>query len=245
MESINCALCVLPAMVMFPAGTSHRLLGKDGKSGASWTPCLPFIASRGAEWPFVDRLFHNEGMADTWFTSDFHFGHFNIIRHCNRPFSTTEEMDACIVDRMNQCVKPNDTLYFLGDFCMGSVEKVAAYRKRLNCKTIHFVEGNHDKVTRKSQSIFASWSSLSEIHVGKQGIVLCHYAMRVWPQHARGAWQLYGHSHSYLPDNPLALSIDVGVDTHDFHPWHFDELEAIMKAKANAREQSSQAIEVS
>jgi calcineurin-like phosphoesterase family protein len=45
---------------------------------------------------------------------------------------------------------------------MGSVEKVAAYRKRLNCKTIHFVEGNHDKVTRKSQSIFASWSSLSE-----------------------------------------------------------------------------------
>jgi calcineurin-like phosphoesterase family protein len=72
-------------------------------------------------------------MADTWFTSDFHFGHFNIIRYCNRPFTNTEEMDAQ--------VKPNDTLYFLGDFCMGSVEKVAAYRKRLNCEAIHFVEG--------------------------------------------------------------------------------------------------------
>jgi calcineurin-like phosphoesterase family protein len=57
----------------------------------------------------MDRLFHNENMADTWFTSDFHFGHFNIIRYCNRPFTSTEEMDTCIVDRMNQCVKSNDT----------------------------------------------------------------------------------------------------------------------------------------
>jgi calcineurin-like phosphoesterase family protein len=51
---------------------------------------------------------------------------------------------------------------------MGSVEKVAAYRKRLNCNKIHFIEGNHDKMTRKLQSAFASWNSLSEIHVGKQ-----------------------------------------------------------------------------
>jgi calcineurin-like phosphoesterase family protein len=177
-------------------------------------------------------------MADTWFTSDFHFGHFNIIRYCNRPFESTVVMDALIADRMNAHVKPNDTLYFLGDFCLGSVEKVAAYRKRLNCKTIHFVEGNHDKVTRKSQSVFASWSSLSEIHVGKQGIVLCHYAMRVWPHSGRGAWQLYGHSHGNLPDDPRLLSMDVGVDSHGFCPWHFEEVQVIMKGKAIAGEQS-------
>lgn len=174
-------------------------------------------------------------MVDTWFTSDFHFRHFNIIRYCNRPFANTQEMDEVIADRMNSCIKPNDTLYFLGDFCLGKAEQVAAYRMRLECKTIHFIEGNHDRITRKLQHLFTSWSSLSEIHVGTQRFVLCHYAMRVWPHHARGAWQLYGHSHGNLPDEPLSLSMDVGVDTHDFRPWHFDEIQAVMRAKATTR----------
>jgi calcineurin-like phosphoesterase family protein len=49
-------------------------------------------------------------MADTWFTSDFHFGHFNIIRYCNRPFESTEEINAHIADQMNAHVKQNDAL---------------------------------------------------------------------------------------------------------------------------------------
>ena len=89
---------------------------------------------------------------------------------------------------------------------------VALYRDRIACKTIHFIDGNHDGTTRKVQHLFASWSSLSEVRVGKQGIVLCHYAMKVWPHQSRGTWQLYGHSHGNLPDDPLSLSMDVGVD---------------------------------
>ncbi len=85
------------------------------------------------------------------------------------------------------------------------------------------------------QHVFTSWSSLSEVKVGKQGIVLCHYAMKVWPHHSRGTWQLYGHSHGKLPDDPPSLSMDVGVDSHDFRPWHFEEIQAIMRTKAEAR----------
>jgi hypothetical protein len=48
-----------------------------------------------------------------------------------------------------------------------------------------------------------------------------------------------------LPDEPLALSLDVGVDTHDFRPWHFDEVRAVMQAKAIAREQSPHASAIS
>jgi len=61
----------------------------------------------------------------------------------------------------------------------------------------------------------------------------------------RGAWQLYGHSHGNLADDPLSLSMDVGVDTHDFRPWHFEEVQAAMQAKAIAREQSPEARAIS
>jgi calcineurin-like phosphoesterase family protein len=168
---------------------------------------------------------------NVWFTSDFHLGHFNIIRYCQRPFTNIEEMDACIVDRLNARVKPEDMLYFLGDFCMGKVEQVTAYRKRIACKNVHFVEGNHDRVTKRHPALFSSWNQLAEVHVGQQPIVLCHYAMRVWPHHARGAWHLYGHSHGNLPSEPHVLSMDVGVDVHDFLPWHFDEIRDVMNAK--------------
>ncbi len=52
-------------------------------------------------------------MPDIWFTADFHFGHSNIIRYCNRPFRNAEEMDQTILERLNSSVKANDILYFL------------------------------------------------------------------------------------------------------------------------------------
>jgi hypothetical protein len=44
--------------------------------------------------------------------------------------------------------------------------------------------------------------------------------MRVWNRSHHGSWHLYGHSHGRLPEPPTLLSMDVGVDTHDFRPWH-------------------------
>ena len=29
--------------------------------------------------------------------------------------------------------------------------------------------------------------------------------------------------------------MDVGVDSHNFRPWHFDEIQAVMKIKAAAK----------
>jgi hypothetical protein len=43
-----------------------------------------------------------------------------------------------------------------------------------------------------------------------------------------------------LPGDPLSLPMDVRVDTHDFRPWHVDEIRAVMKIKADAGEQRAQ-----
>ena len=170
-------------------------------------------------------------MVNTWFTSDFHLGHRNIIRYCNRPFQSTGEMDAEILDNLNSRVQQNDILYFLGDFCMGGPSQAARYRDRVVCRHIHVIEGNHDRALRRLANSFSSTNQLAQIRIDGQGIVLCHYAMRVWQHSSRGAWHLYGHSHGNLKDNQASLSMDVGVDTHQFMPWHIDEIKAVMEAK--------------
>ena len=57
---------------------------------------------------------------------------------------------------------------------------------------------------------------------GKQLIVLCHYAFRVWRNAHHGSWHLYGHSHGSLPS--AGRSMDVGVDCHDFSPISYEQV---------------------
>ena len=52
-----------------------------------------------------------------WFTADTHLGHQNIIKYCNRPFKTLDEMDTAIIRNWNERVDPDDTVLVLGDFC--------------------------------------------------------------------------------------------------------------------------------
>src|SRR5580704_6820140 len=125
-------------------------------------------------------------------------------------------MDQAILDRLNASVKANDILYFLGDFCIGSKAKAL----------------EHSKQIRKLTDEFSWLSNLAEISIHGQPVVICHYAVRVWNRSHHGAWHLYGHSHGNLPDTPTSLSMDVGVDTHDFQPWHFDEINLLMTEKA-------------
>lgn len=171
-------------------------------------------------------------MPNTWFTADFHLGHKNIIRYCNRPFGSVEAMNCAIVERLNSAVKANDVLYFLGDFCIGPKARALELRREIRCKQIFAVSGNHDKDTRKLTDEFSWLGDLAEVSINGQRIVLCHYAMRVWNHSSHGAWHLYGHSHGRLPTLDNSLSMDVGVDTHDFRPWHFDEIRDRMTVKA-------------
>ena len=79
----------------------------------------------------------------TWFTSDTHFYHENIIKYCNRPFANAAEMNDEIVKQWNSVVKPDDLVWHLGDFALGKKENVTEILPKLNGK-INLVLGNHD-----------------------------------------------------------------------------------------------------
>jgi len=170
-----------------------------------------------------------------YFTADTHFFHGGngknrgVIKYCNRPFSSVEEMNEKLIENWNNTVGKKDTVYHLGDFAFGKKEDVRKLRFRLNGK-IHLILGNHDYRNKlnKLENTFTSISDIKTIKYEKQIIVLCHYALRVWDRSCYNTWQLYGHSHGNLP--PDGKQIDVGVDVGKrYAPVSFDTIKLIMK----------------
>lgn len=68
--------------------------------------------------------------------SDTHFGHENIIRYCNCPFRTVEEMDEAMIKNWNAVVTNKDTIIHLGDFCLTNKERCIEILNKLNGKKI-------------------------------------------------------------------------------------------------------------
>ena len=66
-----------------------------------------------------------------WFTSDTHYGHTNIIKYCNRPFQSIEEMNQALADNWNDRVEADDKVWHLGDFAMGSTNTILHILSRL------------------------------------------------------------------------------------------------------------------
>ena len=158
-----------------------------------------------------------------WFTADTHFLHTNILCYCNRPFKTVTEMDDTMITNWNSKVKPNDTIYHLGDFIFGEYESIL---KRLNGK-IFLILGSHDGNAFEHKNRFVDIRRLHEFRKDDIHITLCHYSMRVWPRSHYNSFHLYGHSHGHLES--FGKSFDVGVDSNNFHVWSLDEIVAKMK----------------
>jgi calcineurin-like phosphoesterase family protein len=199
-------------------------------------------------------------MGDTFFTSDTHYGHANIIIYTERPFlqkgdldqdnrwvskriarERANAMDDFIVKKHNEVVTPNDDVYHLGDYLYGRTDDVIRILRRLNFRNIYFIWGNHDSALKDFASILRFYPDLKNrvhflgdmghITIEGQEIVLTHYAMKVWNRSHYGAWNLYGHSHGTLPDDPHARAIDVGVDVHGYRPLSFHEVSTYMSKK--------------
>lgn len=163
-----------------------------------------------------------------FFTSDTHFGHENIIKYCNRPFQSIDEMDNTIISNWNKIVKDNDTVYHLGDF---SSKDPYVYIKRLKGNIV-LIKGNHDakRINLNNGKFFNGVHDLLSIKIEEQWIVLCHYALAVWDKSHFGAWHLFGHSHGSFKGT-IGKTLDVGVDPNNFSPLSYENIKLIMDSK--------------
>jgi calcineurin-like phosphoesterase family protein len=172
-----------------------------------------------------------------YFTADEHYGHRNIIKYCNRPFTDVNHMNEVLIANFNAKVLPNGLTYHLGDIFWDSVSIDEARRimNRLNGRHM-LIWGNHDGTAEKVHKTVYPKSPFDRVEDvllirqdGDPKIFMSHYAHRVWPNSHHGSYHLFGHSHNQLP--AYGLSLDVGVDGNNYTPYSISEINKIMLKK--------------
>lgn len=174
----------------------------------------------------------------TFFTSDTHFSHANIIRFCHRPFKDVDQMNEALIANWNRVVEPDDTVFHLGDFCLGGSAEWNNILNRLNGK-IYLIIGNHDRknIRQGYMNKFEDVVMQLRIEVGKRSIYLNHYPFLSYGGAYRDVWQLFGHVHTSPNSTGLDTSrlgmllptqYDVGVDNNNYTPVSYEQVRKII-----------------
>lgn len=185
-------------------------------------------------------------MSNVWYSSDLHFGHSRAFLYEPRGFTSIEEHDAAIIENWNKVVKPEDSVYLLGDLMLNYNEGGIAKLNQLN-GTIYYIRGNHDGDIRcmlyKERTRMiplcgqfeTSWASVEEIN--GYTIYLSHYPtytsyLENMAPLKRHLLNFHGHTHSknkFYQDIPFMYN--VALDAHNNTPVSFDEIIADIEAK--------------
>jgi calcineurin-like phosphoesterase family protein len=191
-------------------------------------------------------------MSNRFAISDTHFGHTNSwekFKRANgdplRPFTSTEEMDETMVERWNAVVRPQDTVYHLGDVVIN--KKSLHHVKRLNGKK-NLVRGNHD-IFKDADYREVGFESLYGVRVFVDQFILSHIPLHPDCVSERFRVNVHGHLHA----NEIMQTVDpsgwsyeertprpdprylcVSVEHTDYRPLSFEEIEDRIKARWEA-----------
>lgn len=147
--------------------------------------------------------------------ADTHFGHENVIRFCNRPFRSVDDMDKVLIKNWNAVVAPQDTIIHLGDFMLGRKERCREIIKQLNGKKI-LIKGNHD---HWSDEFYrgAGFSYVSKFPILYNNFFLLSHAPLQLSE-TTPYFNYYGHIHNDEKYHDTATSKCVSVERTNYQP---------------------------
>lgn len=193
-----------------------------------------------------------------FYTSDWHFGHKNIIRYCNRPFDLSDEGVAQCTDfiKKEYCsvVGPDDFVFFLGDAFFGGSKKKYAFRDLVQSMTGKkiMIRGNHDY---ESDSFYLSCGFLEiENYISFGKYFICHFdltektddeehhcseedVLREVFKKSGCEFIIHGHTHTLSPVSDDCVRYNVCIDNpkNSFRPVRIKGFEADAVAYLKAR----------
>ena len=151
---------------------------------------------------------------EIWFCSDLHLGHSNMYKFTNydgtkcRPWDNYEEAEEYMLQEFNKVLKPNDTLYVLGDVASKTDRASYFFNALVPCRRI-LLMGNHDnKIGFKFLSKY-----FNEIRgaYNLENYIMTHIPVSSGSK-GRFKTNIHGHTHSNL------ITIDNNGKIPD--PWY-------------------------
>lgn len=191
----------------------------------------------------------------TFFTSDWHIGHQNVLKFDNRPFRDLKHMNEVLISNFNAAVAPGSLVYFLGDMGFGNSEELRSVISRLNPCTKVLIIGNHDKGTEAMfKTGFDVVLNSGSFYINKTLVTMSHCPLTgVWREDTshiknsivenwhgearqfkytipdRGQFHLHGHIHSPNSGKSkriLGKQMDVGVAANNYRVVSLSAIES-------------------
>jgi calcineurin-like phosphoesterase family protein len=160
---------------------------------------------------------------DAWIIADTHFGHSNIIKYANRPFTNYTQMDNEMIEQWNSVVRGDDQVVFLGDFSLTRPEDVVNYRKKLNGEIIILL-GNHDReFPRSFWELNGFKAAIDYPIVYKDFFILSHEPID-WISERLPVLNIHGHIHEKTHYNLDNNHYNVSVENINYTPVRLQDI---------------------
>lgn len=190
----------------------------------------------------------------TFFTADLHLGHARISELCGRPFASADEMNEALISRWNARVTDRDTVFVLGDVCLGKIDISLALIPRLRGHKV-LLPGNHDRCWHGHGDKYRAWVEryyaagfryiflAGTVPPFTTGIGTHRADMNHFPYSGdsgdndryaahrpadTGRWLLHGHVHERWRQR--GRMINVGVDAWGGYPVSLAEVQDMVRA---------------
>lgn len=170
-------------------------------------------------------------MPNVFIISDHHFDHANILNFTKkdgnhlRVFNDFNHMNEYMVEMHNSVVKPQDKVYFVGDFAMK--DKGIQYAARMNGHK-RLILGNHDYGNMR---LYAPYFEAIYASRNLDRMLLTHYP--VHPESiGKAKANVHGHVHNNIPEGFFGPRyFNVSCEVLNYIPISLEDLKKKVSAQ--------------